>query len=313
MYNIVLGNLNKLDWYHVAMNKAVPVSFVMEHMDRLIIDTKIQLCARESMPLTFIRDMLQSFDTYNYDTQKKLKKNISLNQNMNTLRFLAENKQWIDWDYLSENPEAVWILERNPDRINFEHFVKNEKACDLFMQYKDRFPKYYDGKISISIKAGLSKNPCAIPFLKKYPKYIDWYSLAFNPNPEAIALFEAKPRMIDWLVLSRNPSPEAMSLLKKNPDKIWWHELSKNESDEAIDMLQKNPEEINWHSLSENKNPAVFPLLYANIKKLDFFRLSENPIAIPILEEYPKKIHFDTLSDNPNPDVWEPKTGYVLK
>ena len=55
----------------------------------------------------------------------------------------------IDWDYLSENPNAIELLKENQDKINW---------------------------------INLSKNPNAISLLKKNQDKIDWYLFSLNPN-----------------------------------------------------------------------------------------------------------------------------------
>ena len=55
----------------------------------------------------------------------------------------------IDWYSLSENPNAIHLLERNFDKIVW--------GC-------------------------LSKNPSAIHLLEKNLDQIDWYRLSFNPS-----------------------------------------------------------------------------------------------------------------------------------
>ena len=61
---------------------------------------------------------------------------------------------WIDinkinWDYLSENPNSINLLEKNIDKINWIH---------------------------------LSSNPNAIHLLEKNIDKIDWSWLSVNPN-----------------------------------------------------------------------------------------------------------------------------------
>jgi hypothetical protein len=39
--------------------------------------------------------------------------------NPNAIRILEKNQDRIDWDKLSENPNAIYLLEKNQDRINW--------------------------------------------------------------------------------------------------------------------------------------------------------------------------------------------------
>ena len=82
-------------------------------------------------------------------------------------------KQWvkIDWFCLSLNPNAIHLLEKNPDKINWCH---------------------------------LSSNPNAIHLLEKNPDKIVWDWLSYNSN--AIHLLEKNLDKINWHKLSANPS-----------------------------------------------------------------------------------------------------------
>ena len=72
---------------------------------------------------------------------------------------------------LTENPNAIHILEKNPDKINWWR---------------------------------LSKNPNAIHILENNLDKIHWISLSENPN--AIHILEKNPDKIGWGCLSSNPS-----------------------------------------------------------------------------------------------------------
>ena len=82
-------------------------------------------------------------------------------------------KQWVktNWIGLSQNPNAINLLEKNQDKI---HWV------------------------------GLSLNPNAIHLLEKNQDKIDWDLLSRNPN--AMHLLEINPDKIHWYNLSANPS-----------------------------------------------------------------------------------------------------------
>jgi hypothetical protein len=83
--------------------------------------------------------------------------------------FNINNK--IYWDCLSNNPNAIHLLEQNPDKIVWEW---------------------------------LSLNPNAIHLLEQNPDKINWIELSRNPN--AIHLLEQNPDKIDWFYLSQNPN-----------------------------------------------------------------------------------------------------------
>ena len=63
------------------------------------------------------------------------------------LDFIDINK--VDWEFLSENPNAIHVLEKNLDKIVWRY---------------------------------LSENPNAIPLLEKYPDNICWYWISQNQS-----------------------------------------------------------------------------------------------------------------------------------
>ena len=79
----------------------------------------------------------------------------------------------VDWDGLSLNcnPNAIYILEQNIDKINWENLSSNSNAIRLLEQHLDK----------INWK-NLSYNPGAIPLLEKNLDKVDWCGLSENPN-----------------------------------------------------------------------------------------------------------------------------------
>ena len=102
------------------------------------------------------------------------------------------------WNELSTNPNAIHLIEKNLDKINWWR---------------------------------LSENPNAIHLLEKNLDKIEWNGLTPNLNANVmdnIHLLQIIPNMINWWGLSKNPN--AICLLEKNPDKISWTCLSCNPS-----------------------------------------------------------------------------------
>ena len=102
-----------------------------------------------------------------------------------------------DYKYLSSNPNsnAIEILMKNPDKIDWEF---------------------------------ISLNPSAIKIIKENLDKIDWNLLSSNRN--AIELLKENPDKINWSYFSRNQNPNAIELLRENRDNINWTSISKNES-----------------------------------------------------------------------------------
>ena len=81
----------------------------------------------------------------------------------------------LDWKKLSSNPNAIQLLEANPDKICWSKLSKNP-------------------------------NPNALKLLQANPEKIDWWNLSFNPNLDAIELLKKNQNKICWSHLSSNPS-----------------------------------------------------------------------------------------------------------
>ena len=87
---------------------------------------------------------------------------------------------WIDkdnlnWDYLSQNINAIQLLRENPDKISWIRLTQNS-------------------------------SPDAIQLLRENPLQIDWTHLSLNPCAEAIALLKENQDKINWAQMSKNPS-----------------------------------------------------------------------------------------------------------
>jgi hypothetical protein len=236
------------------------------------------------------------------------------------------DKDKLDWDNLSKNPNAIDLLEDRIEyensltdaqfhqlqkKINWNDLSKNSNAINLLTENQD--------KINWKL---LCLNPNAIELLKKNQDRIKWYLLCKNQN--AIDLLKKRIEYektlidkeldeseikIDWEELSTNPN--AIELLKKNQDKIVWEFLSTNPN--AIDLLKERIEyekaltdeeldesesKIDWEELSTN--PNAIKLLKKNQDKIVWEFLSTNPNAINLLKKNQDKINWDYLSLNPN-------------
>jgi len=138
------------------------------------------------------------------------------------------------WDRLSANPNAIHLLESNPEKINWNWLSTNP-------------------------------NDVAIQWLGENPEKINWFSILKNANPNVKHLWNANLDKINDIVclnkLSSNPN--SISFLEENPDKMCWKGLSKNPN--AIHLLEANPDKIDWVNLS--LNPAIFKSYHEGINE----------------------------------------------
>ena len=54
-----------------------------------------------------------------------------LSGNPNAIHILEKNLHRVDWWYLSENPNAIHILEKNLDKVNWKELSSNPNALHL--------------------------------------------------------------------------------------------------------------------------------------------------------------------------------------
>ena len=94
---------------------------------------------------------------------------------------------------LSTNPNAIYLLEQNMDKINWDYLSANLNAIHLLEQNIDKIRWNW-----------LSFNPNAIHLLEQNVDKINWAMLSGNPN--AIHLLEQNIDKIDWIRLSANPN-----------------------------------------------------------------------------------------------------------
>ena len=118
----------------------------------------------------------------------------------------------INWEYLSANPNAIQLLKKNQDKINWTRLSSNSNPNAIqLLQKKENMHK-------IDWSA-LSSNPNAIHLLEQNPHKIYWEFLSANPN--AIDLLK------DRIEYENNLFPEEYKSLKY---KINWSALSANPS-----------------------------------------------------------------------------------
>jgi len=241
------------------------------------------------------------------------------------------NKDKINWNELSLNPNAIDLLEENYDNIYWDKLSLNPNAIELLkkqVEYEQSLTAIEHINLRTKIDwYSLSTNPSAIDLLIANPTKIIWDELCLNTN--AIDLLEKNPTKINWQYLSENHN--AIHLLKKqieyensltieeynnldDHEIIDWKRLCANPN--TIDLLKDNKNKIIWEFLSRNSN--AIKLLKERVKyenslskkeyielmsKIDWYELSSNSKAINILKENQDKIVWSYLSKNINPNA----------
>ena len=92
------------------------------------------------------------------------------------------------------NPNAIPMLEENPEKINWFGICMNHNAIHILDNNPDK------------IEIGVSVNKNAVHIIERYPERIDWKYLSANENVKALNLLKKNPEKINWVQFSRNPS-----------------------------------------------------------------------------------------------------------
>ena len=303
-------NRDKIKWYALAENpnpKAIQI-IKENQLEKANGDDDIYWDNLYANTSTEAIDFLSSPENYrNIDWEF-----LSTNTNLKAIALLTKKEseefdledaqfnrlkphQKISWKYLSENPNAISLLQKKWDEE--KELLRND-----IKQYKLLKRKEYIIDWDV-----LSRNPNAIDLLrdkiveenklskKKYDSLqdiekINWYTLSANQN--AIELLKENPTKINWFQLSKNP--KAIKILEKElqekPENIDWYRLSQNP--EAIHILNKNRDKISWSAFSENPNAGE--LLEDRVKYEKSLKKKIN--EIPQFN----RLHWQALSKNPS-------------
>ena len=219
-------------------------------------------------------------------------------------RFANGGNYYLFWTRLSQNPNALTLLEKHMSHAKWYELLSNNLSPYLIPFLQKHMS---DSQIVLE----LSHNPYVIPLIEKNMDSINWSELSKNPN--AIHLLEQNVDRIDWWNLVKNPN--AIPILEKHSDNImtWpWYNLSENPN--AVPLLLQYPNKINWSFLCKNKSVAAMELLERHLDKLDSdsnldsardgLVLSRNPYALPLLSRHPQFIQWQVLAQHPEIFEW---------
>ncbi len=84
-------------------------------------------------------------------------------------------REWIpieklNFEKLSMNPSAIWLLEQNSDKIYWSNLSKNPSGMHLLLENRDRIERL-----------DLFENPSAMFLIEKDIYNINWNLLSLNP------------------------------------------------------------------------------------------------------------------------------------
>ena len=218
-----------------------------------------------------------------------------LSKNPDAMHILMKNPDLIDWSMLSTNPssKALEIIEEN---IMYEENIIYEKTIKKIKEVSIQCPRSYSEYPAFWRLLATNTNPKAMDLIEEYyPKFnsvfLDSEFVEFmrdlSRNENAVHLLEKYPYCINWETILENPNPKAVEIIEKNLDKIYeddWPLLSGNPA--AVHIFEK-PEYLNkifdWSYLCNNPNPKAIDIILNNWDKVDWVTFSRNPSAIHII------------------------------
>lgn len=246
-----------------------------------------------------------------------------------------EKNQMLDLWYVSSNPGAITLLERNIPNINIKYLSCNPAAAHLFKNFEKKRIPYENPDYDIDYRyESYDAQPINSYGLYKYHDTLNIYGVALNPQgmhylnsqidinkttdrnlianlcwnvraDEWLEIIEKRdPDLLDFDNLVNNPNPRVIEIVKRNIKKVWkerqWKNLSYNCS--AVDLMRENFEKIDWISMSQNHSIKAIKLLKENPDKIDWDILNTNvnPEAIEMLRANPEKQNLYYLSGNPS-------------
>ena len=278
---------------------------------------------------------MRSFSTHP-DTVDFIKKNVDNTYNMLEERNgdFREGKlhEFINWAYLceyNENPSLKQFLKERPEFIDWNSLGNNEHPELLSLFFDDlniidtTTSNYRSKEKDKTTLWHLSKNPSAIPILKKLES-VSYLTIAQNPSLDAFELIEKYRKLIDWsdpyiwndhmfmwkkeyyeenCVKENLYINNIIKLTEKHYDEmvkyVNWDGISKYYM--AFDLLKKNQDKINWDVFCAcNSHSKIIEILENNIEKIKWSQLcrNNNKHIIPFLEKHLEKIDWDSLSEN---------------
>jgi hypothetical protein len=266
-------NLDDVDWYKLCSNEnAIPIIeqklnstnendlFIREHIDWF------GLCENPNA-IDFISRCCN-----NEQYKNKLQwSSICSNPNPKAIDLIQQNSDKIVWYALSQNPNAIDILNDHFDKIRWDELCANTnpKAFDLLERFTNNFTTNLD-KLDWR---KLSNNHFVVKLYEKYwenvKHKIDWQLVSWNKH--ALDIIDQNRDKIDWLFLCSNPNPRAMKLLGLNKHKF--DSFSSETVVDGIVYLSFKPSQCDWKFVSRNSAIVEIDNALYNLLKSAFTKM----------------------------------------
>lgn len=243
----MLSNLPTINWKRMSANSAA-IRLLEQNIDNI----DWMMLSKNTAAIHLLEQNFKKINwtmlSENPNAEKLLSENIQLVNMFNFCAFnpnapniinimIEKNPQIIDmlyWDYLSEKPNAIHLLEKYPHKINWETIAYNSNALHLIKNNIDKLTK--------SGWEILAASPFAREFLKKYPTKV-------NIENVSDMIYE---------IYNENHSVN----ISNSNEIINWDDVSFRSTN--TEFLRENIEHIDWHGFS--MNPNIYEYDYEQMK-----------------------------------------------
>jgi len=195
-----------------------------------------------------LEEIANNYDIIEYEPKMQLSKHL-LSTNINAINILNQDHDIINWEYISQNNNAIHIIENRlkyETNIDIDEYInlQDNKICWKQLSNNINAIKLLKTKIKMKerliLKIKITKNNT----IEELCKNVNYYKLQLkDKNPKIIidynncCLFISIDDTLDWSALSVNIN--AINILKENQNKIDWSSISLNPSI-FIEILMPN-------------------------------------------------------------------------
>ena len=186
-----------------------------------------------------IEEIANNYDIIEYDPKMQLSKHL-LSTNKNAINMLQQDPDIINWEYISQNTNAIPIIENRlkyESNIDIDEYInlQDNKICWKQLSNNINAIKLLKTKIKMKERLVLKIKITENNTIAEVCKNINYYKQIWKDKDPKIVIDYTNIRLfisiddtLDWSALSVNIN--AIHILKENQDKIDWCSLSLNPS-----------------------------------------------------------------------------------
>lgn len=134
---IIEKNLDKVNWSRLCENKNA-ISILEKNLDKITID----ICTNENALKLIEQIILPNLGEYLHEDFQIIW--CYLSGNPSAIHILEKNLDYLSWSELSTNPNAVNILKANIDKVYWAYLVwnSNPKVLDILEAHKEKWSEW---------------------------------------------------------------------------------------------------------------------------------------------------------------------------